>query len=132
MQSYVSSNVQNLTRPICCSCTEDGARTRAQTHLHTHTHTHSHPHARTLALAHNTDTRPHVCAPAQVIENAWHWARPSADDISNEAHAEWAAAPLGLAEPLALTSESVRGRPNGSRAAAAAAAGAGAGAGTSC
>ena len=77
---------------------------------------------RALALAHITDTRPHAGALAQVIENAWHWARPSADDISNEAPAEWAAAPLGLAEPLALTSESVCGRPNGSRAAAAAAA----------
>jgi hypothetical protein len=50
---------------------------------------------------------PPVRIDARFVDMAWYWARPSEDDISNEAHAEWAAAPLGLAEPLALASESV-------------------------
>lgn len=48
-----------------------------------------------------------VLTHGEMIEPAWYWAKPEYDDISNEAHAIWAAKPLGTNEPLCLTSESV-------------------------
>jgi hypothetical protein len=50
---------------------------------------------------------PPIAIWGDVITDAWHWSNPEYDDISNEAHAEWAALPLGTSEPLCLASTSV-------------------------
>ncbi len=43
----------------------------------------------------------------EIINPAWYWGKPEYDDISNEQHAIWAAAPLGVSQPMCLIGESV-------------------------
>lgn len=48
-----------------------------------------------------------VLVAGEIVNPAWYWGKPEYDDISNEQHAIWATAPLGVNEPICLTSESV-------------------------